>query len=494
MNQSYGSLPNNILPQRGHLKAHDIHSVQSATTIRRYHSGNNFSRERALIQEFLNRKTRDLKRCRFKSGLSNFTIILTILLGEAAASAATTLTVSDEAFGNNSTTRAIANALDDSWAASFPTGAFRPDLFSGGSGYSGTKIFVDPTSASYRVDWQLGYVDTAGPGLPTATTFVPATSGTATYGPSTSLQSGAPNPYSSETRLSTGFSGSGLNGIKFDFVNSTTSIYEFGFFVGDLESRANNGTEGRVILFDISGTIIGDHPIRYTGSVNGSGGATTYTSIEALGSPSGPANNNTGDWGNATTAFLSISSDVPIGSVIVHVGDDDHTNNETGTQEQMGIAAFQLPAAPITVGAAQLAASKVVEPLVAGGYALPGTDMVYRITVINEGTGTADADSIVLIDRLPDEVTFYNGDFDDAGPASGPVEFTQSAAALTFDSATDLRFWNGVSAPATFAACSYTPASGYDPNITHVCLNPKGSMMNGSPDPEFSVRFRTRIN
>jgi len=253
---------------------------------------------------------------------SNLALILSIMLGAAPASAATTLTTSDEAFGNNATSRAAAATLDDSWSSNFPTGAFSPDLFSGGSGSSGSKTFLDPTSASYQVDWQLGYIDATGPGLPTSTTFVIDTSGTATYGPSNSIQSGAPNPFNSETRLSTGFGGSGMNGIRLDFSNSTTDVYEFGFFVGDLESRANNGTDGRVILFDTSGMLIGDHPIRYTGAVDGSGGPTTYTSVELLGSPTGDENNDNGDWGNATTAFLAVSSDTPIGSMIVHVGDE----------------------------------------------------------------------------------------------------------------------------------------------------------------------------
>jgi len=324
---------------------------------------------------------------------SIFALILSIMLGTAPASAATTLTTSDEAFGNNATSRAVAATLDDSWSSNFPTGAFSPDLFSGGSGSSGSKTFLDPTSASYRVDWQLGYIDAAGPGLPSSTTFVFDTSGTATYGTSNSIQSGAPNPFNSETRLSTGFSSSGMNGIRLDFSNSTTDVYEFGFFVGDLESRANNGTDGRVILFDTSGMLIGDHPIRYTGMVDGSGGPTTYTSVELLGSPSGDANNDNGDWGNATTAFLSVSSDTPIGSVIVHVGDDDHTSSNTATQEQMGITGFQLPSAPITVDNPLLTLTKVADDATDR---VAGDTITYTYTV--ENRGDVDVDNVTVSD------------------------------------------------------------------------------------------------
>ena len=56
----------------------------------------------------------------------------------------TSLTVSNEVYGNNATARGKAALLDDSWAAGFPTGAFMTDLFAGGSGLSGTKTFTDP--------------------------------------------------------------------------------------------------------------------------------------------------------------------------------------------------------------------------------------------------------------------------------------------------------------------------------------------------------------
>ena len=270
-------------------------------------------------------------------------LFLSLAMAGPVQAANTAVAVSDEVYRNNITSRNIAATLDNPWIAGLPAGSTRPDLFSGGSGYTGTKTFSDTSGDTYRVDWQLGHIDDAGPGLPTSTVFVNATSGSSTYGTSNVIQSGAPNPYSSETRLSTGHSGSGLNGIRFDFTFSPTDISEFGIFVGDLESRANNGTEARIIIFDELGAVIGDHPLRYSGSVDGSGGQTTYTSIEPVGSPSGAANNNAGDWGDRTTAFLSVTSDTAIGYAIIHVGDDDHTTNHTGVQEQLGFAGFQIP-------------------------------------------------------------------------------------------------------------------------------------------------------
>ncbi len=253
--------------------------------------------------------------------------------------AATSVTIHNEAFGNNATGRAAAATLDDNWVSSLPSGAVRPDLFSGPGTHTGSKTFSNSILAPYQVDWQVGYINTLGPGTPISTNFVDVTTGTVTKGAATSIQAGAPNPYSSEVRLSTGYSAFALNAIKLDFNNSTTNITEFGFFIGDLESRVNNGTAGRVIVYDTTGGLLADAPIQFTGTVlNG----TNYDSSDPFGFPTGAANNATGSWGNSTTAFISVTSDQAIGEVIIHVGDDDHTSNNNGSSEQLGLAGFQI--------------------------------------------------------------------------------------------------------------------------------------------------------
>ncbi|HFB55529.1 MAG TPA: hypothetical protein ENJ46_06350, partial [Hellea balneolensis] len=128
-----------------------------------------------------------------------------------------------------------------------------------------------------------------------------------------------------------------------------------------------------------------------------------------------------------------------------------------------------------------------------GLYALPGNDVVYSIVFTNSGDGPADNNSLEIIDRMPPEIEFYNGDIDDAGPFTDPVVGIDSGSGLTLTYATDVRFSNAGLAPANFAACGYTPVAGYDPNVTFICFNPKGAMAAGTPDPSFEVRFRARI-
>jgi uncharacterized repeat protein (TIGR01451 family) len=143
-----------------------------------------------------------------------------------------------------------------------------------------------------------------------------------------------------------------------------------------------------------------------------------------------------------------------------------------------------------------LAASKITEiwdPSATGLYAVPGNDVVYTIDVTNTGDGPADSGSIELIDAMPSEIEFYNGDIDDGGPESNPVAFSETGTGLTFTYATDVAYSNAGVKPANFAACSYSPAAGYDPNVTFICIKPQGAMAAGGPDPTFQIQFRARI-
>jgi uncharacterized repeat protein (TIGR01451 family) len=137
--------------------------------------------------------------------------------------------------------------------------------------------------------------------------------------------------------------------------------------------------------------------------------------------------------------------------------------------------------------------SIIYDPANTNRLAIPGNDVLYTITTSNVGTGPVDSNSIFIVDTLPSSVEFYNGDVDDGGPATAPVSFAQTGSVLTFTAVTDIRYSNLAAFPTSFAACTYAPIAGYDPAIRHVCINPKGVMASGTPSPNFSVSFRTRI-
>lgn len=144
----------------------------------------------------------------------------------------------------------------------------------------------------------------------------------------------------------------------------------------------------------------------------------------------------------------------------------------------------------------ELDAVKTTSEYVSTEYMLPGNDVIYTIAVTNNGIGTVDSGTMVLIDTIPSELTFYNGDMDDGGSAtSDPVAFTSTTGSgLTWNYASDVGYSNSATRPAVVADCIYTPAAGYDPNIRHICINPKGEFQSGSPSPNFSVSFRARID
>jgi len=130
----------------------------------------------------------------------------------------------------------------------------------------------------------------------------------------------------------------------------------------------------------------------------------------------------------------------------------------------------------------------------ASSYAIPGSDVIYTIKASNGGSGPVDNDSMFLVDSLPPEVTFYNSDIDDGGPLTGVIDFQDGGSGLTFNEATDLAFSNSVTKPTNFAACGYSPSAGYDPNVTFICLNPSGTMSEGTiTSSAFSVSFRASV-
>ena len=73
----------------------------------------------------------------------------------------------------------------------------------------------------------------------------------------------------------------------------------------------------------------------------------------------------------------------------------------------------------LVAGIGELAANKTVavwDPNGEGLHALPGNQVIYSVAIQNIGTGAIDSGSIFLVDNLPAEVEFWNGDIDEGGP------------------------------------------------------------------------------
>lgn len=119
--------------------------------------------------------------------------------------------------------------------------------------------------------------------------------------------------------------------------------------------------------------------------------------------------------------------------------------------------------------------------------AIPGAVVRYAIQVSNTGNTTVTNNTVFIRDSLPTAIA--------VGTAATP-SFTQGSptSGLTFNATNDVRYSNAGSPPASFAACSYTPVSAYDPAVTYVCLNPKGTMAASSGTPtSFTITFNAQI-
>ncbi len=128
-------------------------------------------------------------------------------------------------------------------------------------------------------------------------------------------------------------------------------------------------------------------------------------------------------------------------------------------------------------------------------FVIPGNDMFYTIQVDNTAAGVTTNNTIFVYDALPTQLSFFNGDANGASAGTDPVIFTDNGSGLTWTLAADLAYSNSASPPTSFAACTYTPSAGYDPNVTYICANPKGVMAakTSSPNPSFTLMLRARI-
>jgi uncharacterized repeat protein (TIGR01451 family) len=130
---------------------------------------------------------------------------------------------------------------------------------------------------------------------------------------------------------------------------------------------------------------------------------------------------------------------------------------------------------------------------------IPGAAKTYTITVTNQGAGSVDSNSVMIVDKIPANTRMFVGNL--GAPGSGPVQFVNgtpsSALTWTFtalnSAADDLDFSNDNGTTWTYAP---TPdANGYDAAVTDIRMRPKGLMPGqGTGSPNFQLQFRVQVN
>ncbi len=187
---------------------------------------------------------------------------------------------------------------------------------------------------------------------------------------------------------------------------------------------------------------------------------------------------------NANTGTITASFAQPVTSVQVRYGNFPLQTGETLTgQQAIGIQQISFCPMPVVsmIKSSTPYATAATDP---NRFNIPGADVIYALTVSNTNTSPVDTGAIVLTDPLPGNVTFYNGDIDDAGALTTNYDFTAGTSGLTFAPANLTYSNNGGS---TYA---YTPAAGYDTAVNAIRFNPQGPMAANS---SFTLRFRARI-
>jgi uncharacterized repeat protein (TIGR01451 family) len=270
-----------------------------------------------------------------------------------------------------------------------------------------------------------------------------------------------------------------------------TPVRDVTFTMHDVDFGADQFRDWIMIRGFGAATYTGSHTTPF-GTNNGAGPYATALSSLNLGPVATPftitaqqavgvsVSNNNSTTGNITASFIQ-----PVSSVEVRYGNYPLTTGETATGQQ-AYAISTVSWCPVPVVSMVKTSAPYSDPQngTTNPKLIPGADLIYTLTISNTNSSPVDAASLVLTDPLPANVTFYNGDIDDAGPLTTNYEFSAGTSGLTF-AAANLTYSNNGG-----TSYAYAPAAGYDANVTAIRLAPQGSMAANS---SFSIRFRTRI-
>ncbi len=187
---------------------------------------------------------------------------------------------------------------------------------------------------------------------------------------------------------------------------------------------------------------------------------------------------------NSTTGTLNASFIEPVTVIRMRWGNYPLQTGETVTgQQAIGIQTVSFCPMPVlSIGKSSTPfATSLTDP---NRFNIPGSDVIYTLTVTNTDRSPLDLNGTVLTDVLPPQMTFYNGDIDGAGPLTTNFEFLPGTSGLTLAPANITYSNNGGTSYA------YTPVAGYDVAANALRFNPQGTMPANS---SFQIKFRTRI-
>jgi hypothetical protein len=254
--------------------------------------------------------------------------------------------------------------------------------------------------------------------------------------------------------------------------------------------------------YDFSSIASGDFSptVNYYEDTDGSGtltaGDTLLTDTDGDGDP------NTADIAPGASVTILIAYDVPGGanpgdtaSITTTAASDFEPLQTDSVTDTINVVLQPLLEVSKTVSTLEDPINLTTDPK-----AIPGSEVLYAVNVENQGPGTVDNNTFEIIDAVPNDGCMIVTDI--TVPGSGPVRFTDGSpgSGLSYSftgllsTTDDLEFSSdgGLS-------YNYLPtagASGCDPLVTHVRINPTGTFAadvgSGSPSAEFA--FRVLVN
>ena len=127
---------------------------------------------------------------------------------------------------------------------------------------------------------------------------------------------------------------------------------------------------------------------------------------------------------------------------------------------------------------------------------VPGALVDYSVAVTGPLDNASPATSFAITDTIPDQLSLFVGDLAQAG--TGPAAFIDNDSGLEFGfdglaSLTDSIEFSS-DGGTTFDYIPVADAEGFDQNVTHIKLRPRGELMPVNEKYErFSIRYRMKV-
>ena len=104
------------------------------------------------------------------------------------------------------------------------------------------------------------------------------------------------------------------------------------------------------------------------------------------------------------------------------------------------------------------------------------------------------ANGVFVVDALPSEVEFFNGDANGSAAGTARVLFDPRDSSLSLNPNGDVAFSSSPIEPQDFGDCNHNPANGCVETVTYICFRPQGTMAFGATNPSFNCNSEHELN